>query len=116
MSLPLARLGSLTQAANSPVAPSKCSISWLSLVVPSAAVNRRSKPSLRALAASSASDDKLMRTGKLVRLPAICDPKRVMGLRNCQLQPYQGSGVAVGVLVKVGVDVAVLVDEIGSPS
>jgi hypothetical protein len=56
-------LVTFTQAASSPVAPSKNSISWLSLVRPSEEVKTMSSPSFWALAASSQSNGRLTASG-----------------------------------------------------
>src|SRR5689334_462240 len=82
------RLGTRTHATSVPLALVYDSISWLSLVEPSAAVNRMSSPSAWAFAARSVSA-RLISTGKSVSDEATLVWSIVMALRYGHDALYQ---------------------------
>ena len=100
MSTDVETTGTLTHAISAPLAEVKVWISWLSLVVPSALVNRMSLPLACALAARLASVPRLINTGKLIRLapPLTRLWSIVISLRYAQLELYQAAMVGASLI------------------
>src|SRR5512136_718749 len=90
--IPLVRVGTFTQAMRAPLDFVKFSISWGRTVKPPESVKTMSFPLAWASVARSASEERLIRTGKLVRVPEIIAPLMVSFFRPVQLQGLMARG------------------------